>query len=79
MMVPPHSQWNSILIGLANTNTNSVTTRFADCIYKVYAVNTTGDFSSLSSNRVAFIDQSFEVFYPFNEDANDLTSNRRNL
>ena len=46
------SQWNSVAISLANTNTNLPATGLADGIYKVYAVDASGNLSSASSNSV---------------------------
>ena len=46
------SQWNSVAISLANTDTNLPATGLADGIYKVYAVDASGNISSASSNSV---------------------------
>jgi len=46
------SQWNSVAISLANTDTNLPATGLADGIYKVYAVDAAGNLSSASSNSV---------------------------
>ncbi len=46
------SQWNSVAISLANTDTNLPATGLADGIYKVYAVDAAGNISSPSSNSV---------------------------
>ena len=46
------SQWNSVAISLANTNTNLPATGLADGTYKVYAVDCAGNLSSASSNSV---------------------------
>ena len=46
------SQWNSVAIILANTDTNLPATGLADGIYKVYAVDASGNLSSESSNSV---------------------------
>jgi len=46
------SQWNSVAISLANTDTNLPATGLADGTYKVYAVDAAGNLSSASSNSV---------------------------
>ena len=46
------SQWNSVAISLANTNTNLPAAGLADGTYKVYAVDCAGNLSSASSNSV---------------------------
>jgi hypothetical protein len=46
------SQWNSVAISLANTDTNLPATGLADGIYKVYAVDAAANLSSPSSNSV---------------------------
>ena len=46
------SQWNSVAISLANTNTNLPATGLADGTYKVYAVDAAANLSSASSNSV---------------------------
>jgi len=46
------SQWNSVAISLANTNTNLPATGLADGTYKVYAVDAAANLSSTSSNSV---------------------------
>jgi hypothetical protein len=46
------SQWNSVAISLANTDTNLPATGLADGTYKVYAIDAAGNLSSASSNSV---------------------------
>ena len=46
------SQWNSVAISLAKTDTNLPATLLADGTYKVYAVDASGNLSSASSNSV---------------------------
>jgi hypothetical protein len=46
------SQWNSVTISSAATNTNLAATGLADGTYKVYAVDAAGNLSSASSNSV---------------------------
>ena len=80
------SQWNSVTISLANTDTNLPATGLADGTYKVFAVDAAGNLSSASSNSVTVattttttMDPSLEAFYPFNGNAYDLTSNGRDF
>jgi len=46
------SQWNSVAISSANTNTNLAATGLVDGTYKVYAVDAAGNLSSASTNSV---------------------------
>jgi len=69
------SQWNSVAISLANTDTNLPATGLADGTYKVYAIDAAGNISSASSNSVTVMDPSLEAFYPFNGNANDESGN----
>jgi len=46
------SQWNSVDISSANTNTNLAATGLEDGTYKVYAVDAAGNLSSASTNSV---------------------------
>jgi hypothetical protein len=46
------SQWNSVAISSASTNTNLAATGLADGTYKVYAVDAAGNLSSASTNSV---------------------------
>ncbi|SVC26691.1 uncharacterized protein METZ01_LOCUS279545, partial [marine metagenome] len=49
------SQWNSVAISLANTDTNLPATGLADGTYKVYAVDAAYNLSSASSNSVTVV------------------------
>jgi hypothetical protein len=49
------SQWNSVAISLANSDTNLPATGLADGTYKVYAVDAAGNLSSASSNSVTVV------------------------
>jgi len=49
------SQWNSVPISLANTDTNLPATGLADGTYKVYAVDAAYNLSSASSNSVTVV------------------------
>ena len=46
------SQWNSVAISSANTNTNLAATGLVDGTYKVYAVDAAGNLSGASTNSV---------------------------
>ena len=46
------SQWNSVAISSASTNTNLAATGLVDGTYKVYAVDALGNLSSASTNSV---------------------------
>ena len=46
------SQWNSVAISSASTNTNLAATGLADGTYKVYAVDAAGNLSNASTNSV---------------------------
>jgi len=46
------SQWNSVAISSATTNTNLAATGLVDGTYKVYAVDAAGNLSSASTNSV---------------------------
>ena len=50
--VAAYSQWNSVVISSASTDTNLAATGLADGTYKVYAVDAAGNLSSASSNSV---------------------------
>ena len=50
--VAADSQWNSVVISSASTDTNLAATGLADGTYKVYAVDAAGNLSSASSNSV---------------------------
>ena len=69
------SQWNSVAISLANTDTMLTATGLVTGTYKVYAVDASGNLSGASNNSLTITDPSLEAFYPFNGNANDESEN----